>query len=197
MCLKSLRFFFPIFLPEGKTGLEPPIGKNAKLYLSQWNLVTQRIVKAGKTIQPSTLRLGCWVTASCCFSLCLKHWREGENRHFPRQKDKSNQCGEECGANVSISASGKTEGLLGPGSDIIITTLDNREICYIQVTRNEVFGCFIPRRMHSMFYITLRPAWLHHVLRAEASCKPTLACLCRWGSYYRRPCKYGLLKGFY
>lgn len=32
----------------------------------------------------------------------------------------------------------------------------------------------MPRRMHNMWYRRLCPALLHHVLRAEASCKPTL-----------------------
>ena len=74
MYLKSLRTF-SIFILEEKSGLEPQIRKKVKLYLSQRNLLTQRTDKAGKTIQPSTPKLGCWVTAS--WFLSVPKTREG------------------------------------------------------------------------------------------------------------------------
>lgn len=63
------------------------------------------------------------------------------------------KCGKEHGVIVSISTLGKAKALLGHRSDVIKTTVDKKEIFYIQICRNYGFGCFSLRRMHSKCHI--------------------------------------------
>lgn len=89
-------------------------------------------------------------------SLWAKSTEEkGKTDNFPdrRIKPKSSVCldglqvWEGAWRNVNVSQLGKAETLLGPGSHVIKTTLDKKEIFYIQIVRSYIFNCFTLRRI--------------------------------------------------